>query len=72
LEVYEKEPEVHPELLKLENVILTPHIASATISSRSKMATMAAENLVEGLAGRKPPNLLNAEVLGDFDTKHPR
>jgi glyoxylate reductase len=60
LDVYEKEPEIHPELLKLENVILTPHIASATISSRSKMSTMAAENLIEGLAGRKPPNLLNA------------
>jgi glyoxylate reductase len=60
LDVFEKEPEVHPELLKLENVVLTPHIASATIDSRSKMAAMAAENLIEGLAGRKPPNLLNA------------
>jgi glyoxylate reductase len=63
LDVFEKEPEVHPELLKLENVVLTPHTASATIDSRSRMATMAAENLIEGLAGRKPPNLLNAEVL---------
>jgi glyoxylate reductase len=62
LDVYEKEPEVHPELLKLENVVLTPHTASATTSSRSRMAAMAAENLIEGLAGRKPPNLLNAEA----------
>jgi glyoxylate reductase len=63
LDVFEKEPDVHPELLKLDNVVLTPHIASATIDSRSKMAAMAAENLIEGLAGRKPPNLLNPEVF---------
>jgi glyoxylate reductase len=63
LDVFEKEPEVHPELLKLENVVLTPHIASATIDSRSRMAKIAAENLIEGLAGRKPPNLLNPEVF---------
>jgi glyoxylate reductase len=64
LDVYEREPEVHPELLKLDNVVLTPHIASATTDSRSKMAVMAAENLIEGLAGRRPPNLLNPEVFG--------
>jgi glyoxylate reductase len=63
LDVFEKEPEVHSELLKLENVVLTPHTASATIDSRSRMAIMAAENLIEGLAGRKPANLLNVEVL---------
>ncbi len=62
LDVFENEPAVHPELLKLENVVLTPHVASATIESRSMMATMAAENLVAGLAGEKPPNLVNAEV----------
>jgi glyoxylate reductase len=64
LDVFENEPAVHPELLKLENVVLTPHIASATIETRSKMAIMAAENLIAGLAGRKPPNLVNEEVWG--------
>jgi len=62
LDVFENEPAVHPKLLNLENIVLTPHIASATVDSRSKMAKMAAENLIEGLAGRKPPNLLNAVV----------
>jgi len=62
LDVFENEPAIYPELLKLENVVLTPHTASATIESRSKMAVMAAENLIAGLSGRKPPNLLNAEV----------
>jgi glyoxylate reductase len=62
LDVFENEPAVHSELLKLENVVLTPHIASATIESRSKMAIMAAENLIAGLAGGKPPNLVNTEV----------
>jgi len=62
LDVFENEPAVHPELMKLENVVLTPHTASATIESRSKMAIMAAENLIAGLAGEKPPNLVNTEV----------
>jgi lactate dehydrogenase-like 2-hydroxyacid dehydrogenase len=63
LDVYEHEPAVHPELLELENVVLTPHTASATIESRSKMAIMAAENLIAGLAGQKPPNLVNPQVF---------
>ena len=62
LDVFENEPAVNPELLKLENVVLTPHTGSATTTSRSKMAMMAAENLIAGLAGEKPPNLLNAEA----------
>lgn len=64
LDVFEREPLVHPELLKLDNVVLTPHTASATIETRSKMATMAAENLLAGLAGQKPANLVNVEVWG--------
>jgi glyoxylate reductase len=62
LDVFENEPAVHPELLKLENAVLTPHTASATTASRSKMATMAAENLLAGLSGMKPPNLVNPLV----------
>jgi glyoxylate reductase len=62
LDVFENEPAVNPELLKLDNVVLTPHTGSATTASRSKMAMMAAENLIAGLAGERPPNLLNTEI----------
>ena len=62
LDVYEQEPEVHPGLLALENVVLAPHIASATIDTRNAMATMAAENIKAVFAGRRPPNLVNPEV----------
>ncbi|MFQ5601972.1 MAG: 2-hydroxyacid dehydrogenase [bacterium] len=63
IDVYEEEPKIHPELIELENAVLTPHIASATIETRTKMATMAAQNLVDGLQGKTPANLLNPEVL---------
>jgi glyoxylate reductase len=62
LDVFENEPLVHPALLERDNVVLTPHTASATVETRSKMASMAAENLIAGLAGQKPPNLVNVEV----------
>ncbi len=58
LDVFEFEPKITPELLTLDNVILTPHIASATEETRSKMSLLAAENIVEALEGRTPPNLL--------------
>ncbi|MCG8605250.1 D-glycerate dehydrogenase [bacterium] len=64
IDVYEEEPQIHPELITLKNAVLTPHIASATIETRTKMATMAAQNLVDGLRGNKPANLLNPEILG--------
>lgn len=64
LDVFENEPAVHPDLLALENVVLTPHTASATIATRGKMASMAANNLIAGLRGQKPPNLVNVEVWG--------
>jgi len=56
LDVYEKEPEVYPKLLELDNVVLTPHTGSATIDARNKMAEMAAENVIAVLSGKKPKN----------------
>ena len=58
LDVFENEPAIEPELLKLENIILTPHIASATEETRSKMAELASQNIIEALEGRIPPNLV--------------
>jgi glyoxylate reductase len=63
LDVYEREPEVEPALLSMKNVVLAPHIASASYETRLRMAMMAAENLIAGLAGKRPPNLVNEEVL---------
>ena len=62
LDVYEKEPEVEPDLIQMKNVVLAPHIASASYETRVRMATMAAKNLVAGLKGKRPPNLVNPEV----------
>ena len=58
LDVFEFEPEITPELKELDNVVLTPHIASATIGTRSRMAELAANNIIEALEGRTPPNLV--------------
>ena len=58
LDVYEEEPEVHPRLLELENVVLAPHIGSASIETRDKMATLAAENISAVLRGEKPKTLV--------------
>lgn len=64
LDVHEKEP-TDPDnpLLKLDNITVSPHIASASVETRTKMAVMAAENLVSVLDGKIPPNLVNKEVL---------
>jgi glyoxylate reductase len=62
LDVFEKEPAIHPELRRA-NVVLAPHIASASLETRTKMAVMAAENVVALLQGRRPANILNPEVL---------
>ncbi|WP_338203980.1 D-glycerate dehydrogenase [Candidatus Nephthysia bennettiae] len=63
LDVFEHEPEVHPALLELDNVVLTPHIASASGRTRSEMCEMAVKDLIAGLRGERPQNLLNPEVL---------
>jgi len=62
LDVFEGEPKVNPELLKLSNVVLAPHIASATEKTRRAMVDLAIENVIAALSGRKPPSLINAEV----------
>ena len=59
LDVYENEPNLLPQFLGLKNVVLAPHIASSTESTRRKMAMKAAENLVAALTTGKPPNLVN-------------
>ncbi|ENO11982.1 lactate dehydrogenase-like oxidoreductase [Thermoplasmatales archaeon SCGC AB-539-C06] len=63
LDVYEHEPKIAEELKKLDNAIIQPHSASATIETRTKMAVMAAENMVEGLKGKVPNNCVNMEVF---------
>jgi glyoxylate reductase len=59
LDVYEKEPEVHPRLLELENVVLAPHIGSASVETRDRMAVLAAENIVAVLSGEEPKTPVN-------------
>ena len=63
LDVFEGEPTVHPELLKLSNVVLAPHIASATEKTRRAMVDLAVDNLRAALDGKKPPSLINPEVF---------
>jgi gluconate 2-dehydrogenase len=63
LDVFEGEPKVHPDLLAVPNVVLTPHIASATVPTRKAMARLAADNLVGFLVNGKPLTPLNPEVL---------
>lgn len=59
LDVFEGEPQVHPDLLALSNVVLTPHIASATVATRRAMAMLAADNLIAFLGGRGPLTPVN-------------
>ena len=63
LDVFENEPKFNPAFLQFRNVVLAPHIASATTNTRRNMAMLAARNLVAALTGERPPNLLNPEVL---------
>jgi len=63
LDVFENEPAIEPELLTMENVVLLPHIASASLKTRTLMATMASDNIVAHYHGQRPPNIVNSEVL---------
>lgn len=64
LDVYEREPELEPGLAELSNVVIVPHIASATEGTRTKMALMAAQNLIDALEGKIPEFCVNKEELG--------
>jgi glyoxylate reductase len=64
LDVFEQEPTpIDNPLLKFDNVVVAPHISSASLETRSKMAEMVAENLVAFFEGKKPPNLVNPDVM---------
>jgi glyoxylate reductase len=62
IDVFEREPEVHPELLACANAVIVPHLGSATVQTRAAMANLAADNLLAGLEGELPPAALNPEV----------
>jgi glyoxylate reductase len=63
LDVYENEPEVDPGLIELDNVVLLPHLGSATIETRTAMGVLAAKNALAVLSGEEPPTPVNPEVL---------
>ncbi len=63
LDVFEREPQVHPGLIAAHNAVLAPHIASASTRTRSEMCAMAARNMVTALRGGRPANLLNPQAL---------
>lgn len=65
LDVFENEPALAPGLAELDNVVIPPHIASATRETRGAMARIAAENVIAALEGRKPPTIVNPEVWKD-------
>jgi glyoxylate reductase len=63
LDVFENEPKMAEGLVELENVVLTPHIGSASVETRERMAQMAVRNMIDALDGRRPSHLVNPEVL---------
>ena len=62
LDVFEHEPRLAPELISMENVVIVPHIGSATLATREKMSTVAVNNILAVLRGEIPPNILNPEI----------
>ncbi len=70
LDVYEKEPvDPHNPLVKMKNVVTVPHIGPATLETLLNMGMLAAKNLVQGLTGQKPQNLINPEVLANLTSR---
>jgi glyoxylate reductase len=64
LDVFEQEPRVHPDLKKMKNVVLNPHLGSATVEVREEMASIVVDNIEALLGGWTPPNCVNPETLG--------
>jgi len=64
LDVFEREPKVHTELKRMKNVVLEPHLGSATVDVREEMANIVVDNIEALLSGRTPPNCVNPQVLG--------
>ncbi|OGM15745.1 hypothetical protein A2V97_03125 [Candidatus Woesebacteria bacterium RBG_16_42_24] len=64
LDVYDNEPNIDPELIGMENVVLTPHIASATYEARGKMGELAVSAIIDTFSDKKPDNLVNQEIWG--------
>lgn len=62
LDVFENEPTLEPELYELENVVLVPHIGSATLGTRTRIGKMAIDNCLAGCRGERPPNVVNPEI----------
>jgi glyoxylate reductase len=63
LDVFEHEPKVHPDLKKMKNVVIVPHLGSATVEVREEMANIVVDNILALLEGRQPPNIVNPQVL---------
>ena len=63
LDVFEREPKIEAGLRKLTNVVMTPHLGSASADTRDAMANTVVDNIEAFLAGRRPPNIVNPEVL---------
>ena len=62
LDVFENEPQVHPKLLELENVVVIPHLGSATVDTRNAMGMVVVDNVLAALDGERPPTLLNPDA----------
>jgi glyoxylate reductase len=63
LDVFEHEPDVHADLKRMKNVVLVPHLGSATVEVREEMANIVVDNILALLEGRRPPNIVNPQVL---------
>jgi glyoxylate reductase len=63
LDVFEHEPKVHAELKRMKNVVIVPHLGSATVEVREEMANIVVDNILALLEGRRPPNIVNPDVL---------